>query len=58
MEACRNPHFNHIKATCDQLKMTEMMSFKYNWNNEIIYQFYATLYFDVDAQKLMWMMDK
>jgi hypothetical protein len=58
METRGNPHFNRIKATCDQLEMTDMMSFKYNWNNEIIYQFYSTLYFDADGQKLMWMMDK
>jgi hypothetical protein len=35
--------------------MTKMMSFKYDWNKEIICQFYDTLYFDADAQKLMWM---
>jgi hypothetical protein len=35
--------------------MTKMMSFKYDWNKEIICQFYATLYFDADAQKLVWM---
>jgi hypothetical protein len=58
METRGNPHFNHIKATCDQLEMTDMMSFKYNWNNEIIYQFYSTLYFDADGQELMWMTDK
>jgi hypothetical protein len=50
--------FNQIKATCDELEMTKMMSFKYDWNNEIIYQFYATLYFDVDGQKLMWITDR
>jgi hypothetical protein len=35
--------------------MTQMMSFKYDWNEEIICQFYATFYFDADGQKLMWM---
>jgi aromatic ring-cleaving dioxygenase len=35
--------------------MTQMMSFKYDWNEEIICQFYATFYFDADRQKLMWM---
>jgi hypothetical protein len=37
-----------MKATCDELAMTKMMSLKYNWNDEIICQFYATLYFDAD----------
>jgi hypothetical protein len=29
MAARRHSAFNKIKATCDELKMTEMMSFKY-----------------------------
>jgi hypothetical protein len=40
--------FNQIKATCDELEMTKMTSFRYDWNNKIISQFYATLYFVVD----------
>jgi hypothetical protein len=51
----RHTIFNQIKVTCDELVMTKMMSFKYDWNKEIICQFYATLYFDADAQKLVWM---
>jgi hypothetical protein len=47
-EAC---NLYQIKATCDELEMTEIMSFKYNWNREIICQFYATLYFDADGQQ-------
>jgi hypothetical protein len=48
MTARRHSTFNKIKATCDELGMIEMMSFKYHWNKEIICQFYATLYFDAD----------
>jgi hypothetical protein len=57
METQRNPHLNQIKAACDQLEMTKMMSFKYDWNKEVIYQFYSTLYFDADGQKLIRMID-
>jgi hypothetical protein len=32
----RHTIFNQIKATRDELKMTKMMSFKYDWNKEII----------------------
>jgi hypothetical protein len=52
----RHTIFNQIKATCDELEMTKMMSYKYDWNKEIIWQFYTTLYFDADAQKLMGML--
>jgi hypothetical protein len=41
--------FDKIKATCDELEMTEMMCFMYDWNKEIICQFYTTLYFDADV---------
>jgi hypothetical protein len=47
--------FDRIKATCDELEMTKMMCFKYSWNQEIICQFYSTLYFDADGQTLLWM---
>jgi hypothetical protein len=57
MTTRRHTIFNQIKGTCDEMDMTKMMSFKYDWNNEIICQFYAILYFDTDGQKLIWMMD-
>jgi hypothetical protein len=57
MATRRHTIFNQIKGTCDEMEMTKMMSFKYDWNNEIICQFYAILYFDTDGQKLIWMMD-
>jgi hypothetical protein len=46
--------FDKIKATSHELEMAKMMCFKYDWNVEITCQFYATLYFDADGQKLMW----
>jgi hypothetical protein len=35
----RHTIFNQIKATCDELEMTMMMRFKYDWNKEMICQF-------------------
>jgi hypothetical protein len=57
MATRRHTIFNQIKATCNELEMTKMMSFKYDWNKKIICQFYATLYFETNRQKLMWMTD-
>jgi hypothetical protein len=37
MAAKKNSIFNKIKATCDDLEMTPMMGFKYDWNEEFIY---------------------
>jgi hypothetical protein len=57
MASRRHTIFNQIKATCDELELTKIMSFKYEWNKEIICQVYATFYFNTDEQKLMWMTD-
>jgi hypothetical protein len=55
MATKKNSIFDKIKATCDDLEVTKMMSFKYDWNEEINCQFYATFYFDASRQKMMWM---
>jgi hypothetical protein len=49
MATRRNHYFNHIKETCDQLEMTKMLRFNYDWNKEVICYFYSTLYFDADG---------
>jgi hypothetical protein len=46
-------YFNAIKETCDQLELTKMMCYKYDWNKEIICPFYSTFYFDVDGHRLI-----
>jgi hypothetical protein len=58
MKNKRNRYFGDIKEACDTLELNNRMSFKYEWNNEIICQFYSTLFFDRDEQKLIWMTDK
>jgi hypothetical protein len=58
MATRQNPTFDLIKETCDQLEMTKMMCFRYDWNKEVICQVYSTLYFDADGQRLMWMTDR
>jgi hypothetical protein len=58
MATQRNPTFDLIKETFDQLEVSKMMSFKYDGNKEVICQFYSTLYFDVDGQRLLWMTDR
>jgi hypothetical protein len=55
MAAKKNSIFDKINATCDELEMAKMMSFKYDWNEKIICQFYATFFFDADGQKMKWM---
>jgi hypothetical protein len=49
MASRRHTIFNQIKSTHDELELTKIMSFKYDWNKEIICQFYTTFYFDADV---------
>jgi len=41
-----NVVFNQIITECRNKHVDRMMSYKYDWNNEIIAQFYATCYFE------------
>ena len=49
--------FNDVVAACRGKHLRDVMAFKKNWNNEVIAQFYATLYVEEhgDTSKLHWM---
>jgi hypothetical protein len=44
MEAKHGVIFDEVVAACRVKHLRDVMSFQKNWNNEIITQFYATLY--------------
>jgi hypothetical protein len=44
MEGKHDRIFVEIVAACRAKHLRDVMSFQKNWNNEIITQFYATLY--------------
>jgi hypothetical protein len=48
-------HFNGILEACDFHGITDLLQFHYNWNQEIITEFYATLFFDKKERIFMWM---
>lgn len=51
------PIFNEVIAVCERQKIKKIMSYKHDWNDEIIAQFYATLYVeDHDADVRNWNM--
>ena len=45
-------------TTCDRFDMTNIMSFRYDWNVEILAQFHATYFWDQDDDVVHWMTDK
>jgi hypothetical protein len=57
MEAKHDTIFDEVVAAYRAKHLRDVMSFQKNWNNEIIVQFYATLYVEErgDARKFHWM---
>jgi hypothetical protein len=51
----KDPNFDRIMEACEFHGLTHIMQFKYNCDNEIISQFYPTLYFDKQARIFKWM---
>jgi hypothetical protein len=55
MKKKKDATFDRIHEACEFHGLTHIMQFRYNWNNEIITQFYSTLYFDKQEQIFKWM---
>jgi hypothetical protein len=57
MEAKHDTIFDEVVAACRAKHLRDVMSFQKNWNNEIIAQFYATLYVEErgDTRMFHWM---
>ncbi|KAK3118829.1 hypothetical protein QOZ80_9BG0708810 [Eleusine coracana subsp. coracana] len=54
MERKKNSVFKEIIEACEFHGIKGIMGFRYNWNQEIVSQFYSTVYFDERAKKLTW----
>ena len=49
----RNDHqFATAIKTCDRFEMTDIMSFRYDWNREILAQFHATYFWNREMDEL------
>jgi hypothetical protein len=48
-------HFNMILEACDFHGITDLLLFHRNWNQEVIAEFYVTLFFDKKNRIFMWM---
>jgi hypothetical protein len=55
MKSKRDMHFNRIIETCEFHGITQLLSFWYNWNQEVITELYDTLFFDKRERIFMWM---
>jgi hypothetical protein len=55
MKRKRDMHFNRILEACEFYGITQLLSFRYNWNQKVITEFYATLFFHKRERIFMWM---
>jgi hypothetical protein len=51
----KDMHFNKILEACDFHGITDLLQFRHNWNQEVITDFYSTLFFDKKEMTFMWM---
>jgi hypothetical protein len=59
IESKYDPIFDSVVVTCKAKHLRDILAFKKNWNNEVIAQFYATVYFEEygDTRKPHWMIE-
>jgi hypothetical protein len=55
MRAKKDMHFNRILEACDLHGITNLLQFRHNWNQEVIAEFYSTLFFDKKERIFMCM---
>jgi hypothetical protein len=51
------PEFNTAIRICDRFELTAIMSFKHDWNVEILAQFHATFFWNNETDEIHWMTD-
>jgi hypothetical protein len=51
----KDMHFNRILEACDFHGITDLLQFRHNWNQEVITEFYYTLFFDKKERTFMLM---
>jgi hypothetical protein len=53
-----DPEFNKVIKACEHFGLTDIMSFQYNWNEEVLAQFHATFFYDIYADEIHWMTEE
>jgi hypothetical protein len=48
------PAFTEVIVACEHHGIKDVMELKYDWNDEVILQFYSTLYLDEKSSKIFW----
>jgi hypothetical protein len=51
----KDMHFNRVLEACDLHEIITLLQFRHNWNQEVIAEFYSTLFYDKKEMIFMWM---
>jgi hypothetical protein len=51
----KDMHLNRVLEACDLHEITELLQFRHNWNQEVIAEFYSTLFYDKIERVFIWM---
>jgi hypothetical protein len=54
MKSKKDATFNMILEACEFYGISHILQFRYNWNQEIIIEFYSTLFFEKKERIFMW----
>ena len=57
MQEKEEPEFDKVIKICDRFQLLDIMGFQYNWNEEVLEQFYATYFYDQTSDESHWMTD-
>jgi hypothetical protein len=55
MRKKKDLHFKRVLEACDLHGITDLLQLRHNWNQEIISEFYSTLFYDKKEMIFMWM---
>ena len=54
MKPKNNPEFNKVIKACELFDLTKIMSFRYNWNEEVLAKFHATFFYRIYTDEIHW----
>jgi hypothetical protein len=54
----RCPEAEDVLELIEKYKIRDLMGFKYVWNTEILAQFHATFFYDIDKDTILWMTER
>ena len=55
MKGKNEPQFNKVIKACELFGLTDIMSFRYNWNEEVLAQFHPTFFYSIYTDEMHWM---